>query len=300
MLTRHPRRLGVAALAVGMPMMLLPSPAPPTATIASAFAEPVTPTHTAVGVQVRGAAVGSRVVVNDASGRAVGSARVAGDERAVVPIRLSFNESRHLTVRVGDTGARVRVIARHRGDTVSGPWVVVNKHHGIGRSVPARLIARGGVLLAPAAMRAYQAMVGAAARDGIRLWAASSYRSYSAQQGVFDGYVRTEGRAVAQSASARPGFSEHQTGLAVDVASDRCTVQACFAGTAAGRWVARHAGEFGFVVRYPKGRRPATGYRFEPWHLRYVGSWLAGYLSCAKASTLEQVLGLPGAPTYRR
>ncbi|MBD4644500.1 D-alanyl-D-alanine carboxypeptidase family protein, partial [Xanthomonas citri pv. citri] len=82
------------------------------------------------------------------------------------------------------------------------------------------------------------------------------------------------GRAEADRVSARPGYSEHQTGLAWDVgdaATPTCDLEACFGDTAAGRWVAAHAAEHGFVIRYPAGAEDETGFAHEPWHLRYVG-----------------------------
>jgi zinc D-Ala-D-Ala carboxypeptidase len=92
--------------------------------------------------------------------------------------------------------------------------------------------------------------------------------------------------------SARPGHSEHQTGLAIDVSGldGRCQAEPCFAGTPAGRWLARHAPDFGFVVRYPEGKESVTGYMYEPWHLRYVGVPDAQAMS-RDGRTLEEHLG---------
>jgi D-alanyl-D-alanine carboxypeptidase len=113
----------------------------------------------------------------------------------------------------------------------------------------------------------------AADKRGHRLTVISGYRSYQTQAETYEFWVEQYGRASADASSARPGHSEHQTGLAVDIDSpaDGCYLDACFGGTAAGEWVAAHAWRFGFVLSYPQGYRERTGYTYEPWHLRYVG-----------------------------
>jgi D-alanyl-D-alanine carboxypeptidase len=97
--------------------------------------------------------------------------------------------------------------------------------------------------------------------------------------------------------SARPGHSEHQTGLAVDVGSStrpECDFDPCFADTVEARWVAACAAEFGFVVRYTPANSAVTGYGPEAWHLRWVGRELAGHLRDTGVTTLEEVFGVPG------
>ncbi len=101
--------------------------------------------------------------------------------------------------------------------------------------------------------------------------------------------------------SARPGHSEHQTGLAVDVGDltdPSCDFLPCFATTPAGLWVAAHAQDFGFLVRYTPENSAVTGYAAEGWHLRYVGRELAGHMRSAGLTTLEETFGLPGGPVY--
>ncbi|WP_176222234.1 M15 family metallopeptidase [Tuberibacillus sp. Marseille-P3662] len=113
----------------------------------------------------------------------------------------------------------------------------------------------------------------AADNKGIQLFAQSGYRSYERQETVFASNVDRYGEKKASQVSAHPGTSEHQSGLAMDITSravDFKLIQA-FGDTEAGRWVAKHAHEFGFIVRYPKGKQDITGYEYEPWHLRYVG-----------------------------
>ncbi|WP_153395751.1 M15 family metallopeptidase [Ornithinicoccus halotolerans] len=135
----------------------------------------------------------------------------------------------------------------------------------------------------------------AAERDGAPLRVVSGYRSFQTQAEVFDYWRRRHGEEVAERRSARPGHSEHQTGLAVDVdgSSGGCYLRQCFGDTEAGRWVARHAHRFGFVLSYPPDTLERTGYAYEPWHLRYVGPRLAGAMREQDIALLEDALRGP-------
>ncbi|MGP0224334.1 M15 family metallopeptidase [Paenarthrobacter sp. NCHU4564] len=117
----------------------------------------------------------------------------------------------------------------------------------------------------------------------------SGYRSYATQQQVYWGYVNQYGQAYADTISAKPGYSEHQTGLAMDIgnAGGSCGLSTCFGDTAAGKWVAANAHKYGFIVRYPNGYTGTTGYSYEPWHLRYVGVALATDMQRRGFPTLE-------------
>lgn len=112
---------------------------------------------------------------------------------------------------------------------------------------------------------------GAASAGHPGLWVNSAYRSYEEQQVTYDYWVRTVGKKRADLISARPGHSEHQLGLSVDIAGTSCTGYACFGDTPEGKWVAANAYQYGFIIRYPEGGTGITGYDYEPWHLRYVG-----------------------------
>lgn len=145
-----------------------------------------------------------------------------------------------------------------------------------------------------------ESMNAAAKQAGLTLMLASGYRSYQTQIAVYNNEVKTYGQAAADRESARPGFSEHQTGLAADLApaSGKCVVEDCFASTPEGAWVAAHAYEYGFVIRYQNGKEATTGYRYEPWHVRYVGKALAAELNKQGNPVLETFFGLPAAPNY--
>jgi zinc D-Ala-D-Ala carboxypeptidase len=180
--------------------------------------------------------------------------------------------------------------------------VVVNKQRPLDPAdwAPAALEDVEGHLLRPEAAAAARALLAAARADGVPIRIVSGYRSFAEQSGTYSGWVAQKGREAADTASARPGHSEHQTGLAVDVGDGSgCDLRVCFDGTAAAAWVAEHGPEHGFVVRYPWGEHGTTGYWYEPWHLRYLGPERAQELVRSGATTLEEFSGLPPAPDYR-
>ena len=95
----------------------------------------------------------------------------------------------------------------------------------------------------------------------------SGYRSYTTQQNLYNNYVATYGQEEADTFSAKPGTSEHQTGLAMDVG----WIDDAYGETASGKWLAENCHKYGFIIRYPKGKEDITGYKYEPWHIRYLG-----------------------------
>ncbi|HSX33810.1 MAG TPA: M15 family metallopeptidase [Candidatus Saccharimonadales bacterium] len=149
---------------------------------------------------------------------------------------------------------------------------------------------------------ALQQMVTAATQDGLTLVLESGYRSYGFQTNLYNNYVAEQGNAMAESESAHPGYSEHQTGLAVDLggtSNPDCTLQSCFDATAEGSWLMSNAYKYGFILRYPKGKENITGYTYEPWHFRYVGTSLSLQMHKQGALTMEEFFGLGAAPNYR-
>lgn len=135
-----------------------------------------------------------------------------------------------------------------------------------------------------------EAMFIAAKNSGVHLKLGSGYRSYSTQKFLFSRYAKQYGEAQASTFSSRPGHSEHQSGLAADlVGSDgSCWVDECFENTSAGKWLNQNAHKYGFILRYPKGKQAITGYKYEPWHFRYVGKDLAIAIK-QSGLTLEEV-----------
>lgn len=140
-----------------------------------------------------------------------------------------------------------------------------------------------------------------AKKAGLQLEFGSGYRSAQYQKTLYDGYVASMGKAEADRSSARPGHSEHQTGLALDFTrtDKQCYVDACFATVPEGKWLAENAYKYGFILRYPQDKEQVTGYMFEPWHYRYVGKELASEMHASNISTLEEFFNLGSAPDYK-
>lgn len=178
--------------------------------------------------------------------------------------------------------------------------MIVNKTHPIPSSFSPRLTLVRGYRVAVPAAHPLERLLEAAHHAGVGFKIASAFRSYGYQARVHAELVAQEGVASADRVSARPGYSEHQTGLAVDLvtpANPGCDFEACFAATRGGRWLSAHAWRFGFVVRYTRGDEPVTGYSAEPWHIRYVGRALSSELHRTRTATLEQFFGVRGG-TY--
>ena len=127
------------------------------------------------------------------------------------------------------------------------------------------------------AAEALEKLFQAAEEEGIELRAVSGYRSYERQKAVFESHVQTKGEEEARRISAEPGTSEHQTGLTIDVSSPSAGNQLVqsFGDTKEGIWLEENAPAYGFIIRYPDGQEGKTGYIYEPWHIRYVGTLLA-------------------------
>lgn len=133
----------------------------------------------------------------------------------------------------------------------------------------------------------------AAEADGLELVAASGYRSYERQKAIYERNVEVYGKEETDTFSAEPGTSEHQTGLAMDVTSAQVAfkLEQSFGETTEGEWLAEHAHEHGFIIRYREGSKDITGYMYEPWHLRYVGENLSSDVH-EQQVTLEEFFGL--------
>jgi D-alanyl-D-alanine carboxypeptidase len=146
------------------------------------------------------------------------------------------------------------------------------------------------------AAEALEALFAAAKEDGILLAGVSGYRSYETQKGLYNTYVKRDGQAAADRYSARPGHSEHSTGLAMDVSGidGKCAATDCFANTPEAKWLAEHVYDYGFIIRYPEGKEDITGYKYEPWHLRYVGVDAAREIRDLGV-TLEEYIAMKGA-----
>lgn len=172
---------------------------------------------------------------------------------------------------------------------VSAYDIIVNKSRNLsGSYVPEDLVPLDGI---PTSLQnpevnqlrkvAYEALkelfTKAKEEKSFELYARSGYRSYNTQVSLYNSYVSNHGQEAADKFSAKPGQSEHQTGLAMDITCEAMNylLDVTFGDTEEGKWVAENAHKFGFIIRYPKGKEEITGYQYEPWHLRYVGVTLA-------------------------
>ncbi|MET4783332.1 M15 family metallopeptidase [Glaciihabitans sp. UYNi722] len=196
----------------------------------------------------------------------------------------------------------------HSLDDPTSIWVVVNKVRPLqpNNYVPSDLVSTpvphiSAPLMRPKAATALEAMFAAStAEGGGALQIQNSYRSYTVQVNTHNRLVASLGEAKADAQSARPGYSEHQTGLVADIAASpsKCDIQACFGQTPQGIWLAANAWRFGYLLRYPADKTAVTGYIYEPWHFRYIGVELAAEMHAKAITTLEEFFGLPGAPDY--
>jgi D-alanyl-D-alanine carboxypeptidase len=141
------------------------------------------------------------------------------------------------------------------------------------------------------AAAALEQLFAEAKKDGVSLAGVSGYRSEATQTTLFNNYAKKDGLEAANTYSAKPGFSEHQTGLVMDVSgtSGKCAAESCFADTKEAKWLAKHSAEYGFIIRYLEGKESITGYQYEPWHIRYVGKDAAKGIA-EKGITLEEYL----------
>jgi D-alanyl-D-alanine carboxypeptidase len=229
------------------------------------------------------------------------AALAAGDDAAVIaaaggaePFRVAVSAGAAPCIRLDDP-ARV--------------WSVVNKLRPYAPIdyAPEPLVVPEGVrsvdeaTLRADAAAALSAMVAAAGAAGVgELAIESAYRSYQTQHSSYGAQVSMRGTEQADLVSARPGHSEHQSGLAVDVipCDGECRTIDDLAASPQGAWVAQHSWEHGWIVRYVEGATGVSGYLPEPWHLRYIGPDLARAYHDGGWTTLEEFFGLPAAPTY--
>lgn len=190
-------------------------------------------------------------------------------------------------------------------------WVIVNKQHPLQPStyapsdlrlpnVSQRLPGATEMQLRDEPADALEVMFAAAEKDGVKLQITTAYRGYAYQKTLYDGYVAKQGQAAADKQSARPGYSEHQTGLAVDIRpqSGECYLEACFGTTPEGIWLAKNAHDYSYIIRYPEGKESVTGYEYEPWHIRYVGKDLSQEMYDKNILTLEEFFTVSGGQQY--
>lgn len=172
-----------------------------------------------------------------------------------------------------------------KGITYVDGILIANKTYSLPKSYDPGLL--------PETKKAFNKMAADAQNDGLYLWIVSGYRSYSTQYATYNSFVWDRGVAQADRCSARPGHSEHQTGLALDIN----TTADSFAGTPEAKWIEKNCWKYGFIIRYPKGKEDITGYKYEPWHVRYLGKDIAKKVYDS-GLTLEEYLGIDSVYSY--
>lgn len=161
--------------------------------------------------------------------------------------------------------------------------MLVNKHHHLDEKfVPEQLVkidleyaSEKGLECSKVALDAYKKMNEAASKEGYELVINSAYRSYQDQVELSDEYLKWYGQSYVDKYVAKPGYSEHQTGLAFDIGSRKVNV---FSNSKEYQWMLDNAYKYGFILRFPKKYEGVTGFRSEPWHYRYVGVDIAEYI----------------------
>lgn len=154
--------------------------------------------------------------------------------------------------------------------------ILVNKYHSLSKNyTPKNLqnLVYGTSELKKEAAVAFDKMCKDASKENIKIYGSSGYRSYSRQNYLYNKYVKEDGKTAADTYSARPGHSEHQTGLAIDISKKNGDFIA--ANDKEYNWLIKNSYKYGFILRYPKGKEYITGYMYEPWHYRYLGTDVA-------------------------
>lgn len=184
-------------------------------------------------------------------------------------------------------------------------WVVVNKKRQLpdgfkpaDLTVPKVKLASSSINdemhLTKETAKAVEKLFTGAANEKLNLLLVSGFRSQAFQSVLYNSFVKSLGSDQANRSSAKPGYSEHQTGLAADIGSTsrKCEIDQCFGQLAEGKWLAANAHKYGFIIRYPDNKEKVTGYMYEPWHFRYVGVDLATEMKTKNIATLEEFFEL--------
>lgn len=182
-------------------------------------------------------------------------------------------------------------IKNYYGITYIDDVIVVNKTYSLPSNfAPNNLVTINGYIkVVDYVKNSFNELKSDASSIGLNIYASSGYRSYSDQKYIYNNYVKMDGQEKADTYSARAGYSEHQTGLAIDVN----TIDMTFDNTEESIWLKENCYRYGFIIRYPKNKDSITGYMYEPWHIRYVGKELAKKLyNDGQWITLEEYYGI--------
>ena len=159
-----------------------------------------------------------------------------------------------------------------------GILTLVNKYNYISKDyIPSNLLIINNISINKEAYDNYLKMKDDMQKENLNIRIISAYRSYDYQESLYDRYLKTDKQEIVDSYSARPGFSEHHTGLAIDIDNEKLDYNKFYL-TKEFSWMQDNAYKYGFILRYPKDKEDITGYSYEPWHYRYVGEKIASYI----------------------
>ncbi len=190
-------------------------------------------------------------------------------------------------------------------DNPSDVDAIVNKYYSLPSVyTPVDLVDKGdGRSLRQRAYRAFDEVASELNKIGGEIYLISAYRGYARQETLYNGYIEEYGKDYADISSARPGFSEHQTGLSMDILNvsgvANSLTEANFETTDEYKWLVENAYKHGLILRYPEGEDDVTGYMYEPWHWRYVGEDVATFMKENEIETLEEFHALRGASSEK-
>ena len=170
---------------------------------------------------------------------------------------------------------------------ITDPLVIVNKYYKVDASQEPELVSSDGYLMTPDTAKAYEAMKRDAASNGLTISAASTYRSVSYQEGLYNSYLEEDPQEVVDTYSARAGYSEHHTGMAIDFIGSFGSLND-FENTPEYPWERDNCHKYGFIIRYTTENQWVTGYKNEPWHLRYLGEEIATDMKNKGVSSYEE------------
>ncbi|MBR2603417.1 MAG: D-alanyl-D-alanine carboxypeptidase family protein [Bacilli bacterium] len=202
--------------------------------------------------------------------------KIKGDDMSIAKVKIVVNKKKEEPKKTEKIEVKSKVTKGEDGIYYIDGIMIVNKSYPLPETYdPGKLL--------PEFMNAYNEMLADATSDGIKLWIQSGYRSYDYQVGLYDMYVKQDGRAKADTYSARPGYSEHQSGLAADINNPSSS----FNGTKEAKWLKENCYKYGFIIRFPEGEEEYTGYKYESWHIRYVGKVISNKIHEAGDISLE-------------
>lgn len=211
----------------------------------------------------------------------------SGNEKRV-EFKFTVKENKDV---IASKSSKGYTIKNYKGITYVDNVIMVNKSYSLPSNfAPNNLVTINNYIKVVDFVKdAFDELSSDAKSIGLNIYASSGYRSYSNQEYIYNNYVKKDGKEKADTYSARAGYSEHQTGLAIDLN----TIDDSFADTAEGKYIKDNCYKYGFIIRYPKGKESITGYMYEPWHIRYVGKELASKLyNNGDYITMEEYYGI--------